>query len=716
MLSPRCASFARIALTVVLALTALAPVVVRHSTVAADGPVLDFVGQTGGVVGVLTVRGDRLYAVVGTSLAVIDVSDGTAPRLVARSRPLDALITDLAVAGDRAYLATRDEIVVMDLSAPEAPVVAGAYRADGQFQILAADEGHVYAVVSQANGASFQVLAPDGAGRLRRVGETPLSARIYENAQMVVSGGTVYFASVPLGVVAVDVSVPEAPALLGAYEDIKANGIAVGKDRVYVIGYREREIAQGEKRVTALLMALSTRAGTYLSPDVTVTLSTFGNPDLASYVATWDRFVYVGLRGGTELHILDGQLPDTLPELGLVELPWSFVSYIPPRNVAMDRGRLFVAVNGTCGLHCHAYGRFNGVLAVDGAPPGAVTGGWLVDQPADPWTVAAGEGAVAVGGDSQAIHFIETRSPTMPTFRGALVQEDDVFDLAAHGHRLLSSTNVQAKLIDFADPANPRLIEDVDVHGLSDLRAVALGEDIACAVARDREASTEVRLVVWVRQPDQHLARRGALVLGRWPSLIYSMVIHSGFGYLVHLREGLTVVDLRDPERPALVSRLDIAARAQTVTVAGRYAYITSWFDTPPEEMAKPSPRPYAGLTVVDVSDPTRPRIVGTYATFLDDYYARGQRWGVAVMGHYAIVALHDKWLRVLDVSDPTTPCLAQSFRVPSGAYDVAVSGDLVYLAAREGGLMVYRRHGADGGAGRMYLPFALRRRSGGGG
>jgi hypothetical protein len=713
----RSAVFALTVLAVVLALIAPAAESGRQETAAADEPVLDLVGQTGGVVGSLAVQGDRVYAVVGTSLAVIDVSDAAAPRLVARSRPLDALITDLAVAGDRAYLAAGEELVVMDLAAPGGPAVVSTYRADGWFPIVAADGRNIYAVFRPRSGVSaFQVLSAADDSALSRIGEVELPGAIDDRAQMAVDGGTAYIAGGGLGVLAVDVTDPAAPAVIGAYEGLVATGIAVGQGRVYVIGYHQEVNDRGETVTTYFQLALSTRPGAFLTRDVVLELSDGANPSGASYIAAWDRFVYVGRSGGGDLHIVDGQQPDSMPEVGMLNLPWGFAWYHKPKSIAVKDGRVFVAVNGTCGLGCHGYGRFNGVLAIDGTPPGAVTGAWLVDEPAAPSAVVAGEGSVAVGGRTQTIHFVDTRTPTMPTFRGAIELDDLVINLAAYGHRLLSSTNVQAKLIDFSDPAAPRLIEDVDLGGLTDLRAVAIGRDLACAVGRNREVATEARLVVWGIGQDQHLTHRGELVLGPWPDFTTSLTVHEGYAYLTNLATGLTVIDLRDPGHPSVASQTTISRFPQDVAVADGYAYVTTILPTPDEEKVKPNPRPYGGLTVVNVTDPTQPHVVGTYAAYPDEYYDLGQHWAVAVVGRYAIVGPPDKWLHVLDVSDPAAPRPAQSIRVPSGVFDVAVAGDVVYVAAREGGLMVYRRHEAEGGggrAGRLYLPFTLRPRAG---
>jgi hypothetical protein len=61
----------------------------------------------------------------------------------------------------------------------------------------------------------------------------------------------------------------------------------------------------------------------------------------------------------------------------------------------------------------------------------------------------------------------------------------------------------------------------------------------------------------------------------------------------------------------------------------------------------------------------------------------------VAVSGGYAYVADAYGGLRVIDVSDPTTPVEVGALGTPEAATGLAVSGDLVYLADGHGGLRV---------------------------
>lgn len=118
---------------------------------------------------------------------------------------------------------------------------------------------------------------------------------------------------------------------------------------------------------------------------------------------------------------------------------------------------------------------------------------------------------------------------------------------------------------------------------------------------------------------------------------------------------------------PAPLSRVDMPGHANDVEVSGNFAYVAAGD---------------AGLQVVDVSDRTRPRIVGSYDT-------PGMARTLRVSGARVYVADSEEGLTILDVSIPTQPALVAQVPVTGVVYDVAVSGGYAYLAAQDGGLVV---------------------------
>jgi len=101
------------------------------------------------------------------------------------------------------------------------------------------------------------------------------------------------------------------------------------------------------------------------------------------------------------------------------------------------------------------------------------------------------------------------------------------------------------------------------------------------------------------------------------------------------------------------------------VFVSGNYAYVTG---------------ASSGFYVVDISDPTKSHIVGSYEVF--------GAYGVHVSGNYAYVA-SPSGLQILDVNDPTKPFLADSYIGAGATNDVYVSGNYAYVTSMSSGLQV---------------------------
>jgi len=93
------------------------------------------------------------------------------------------------------------------------------------------------------------------------------------------------------------------------------------------------------------------------------------------------------------------------------------------------------------------------------------------------------------------------------------------------------------------------------------------------------------------------------------------------------------------------------------------------------------------GLQIIDISNPGAAAVAGSH-----DVASVGAVYGVTVAGDYVFLpndAGGSGPLRVIDVSDPTTPAEVASYDTDS--YGVVVSGEFVYVASGEEGLKVLR-------------------------
>lgn len=120
-----------------------------------------------------------------------------------------------------------------------------------------------------------------------------------------------------------------------------------------------------------------------------------------------------------------------------------------------------------------------------------------------------------------------------------------------------------------------------------------------------------------------------------------------------------------------LVTHLE--GTATTVTIRGDYAYVG---------LDK-------RLQIFDISNPANPLFLGQSEPLTEESY--NDITAIEVVGTYAYVAAQGRGLRILDVSDPTSPTEIGAYQLHdyTSIVDVAINGDYAYLAAVDDGWLV---------------------------
>jgi len=122
----------------------------------------------------------------------------------------------------------------------------------------------------------------------------------------------------------------------------------------------------------------------------------------------------------------------------------------------------------------------------------------------------------------------------------------------------------------------------------------------------------------------------------------------------------LVILDVSTPANPLYLGQTAaLPGIVQDVAVVGRMAYIADGS---------------GGLRIVDVSDLTSPSEVGAYDT-------SEAACDVAVVGSTAYVAAGESGLRIIDISDPTSPSELGTCDTPGNARSAAVVGSTAYIA-----------------------------------
>ncbi len=144
------------------------------------------------------------------------------------------------------------------------------------------------------------------------------------------------------------------------------------------------------------------------------------------------------------------------------------------------------------------------------------------------------------------------------------------------------------------------------------------------------------------------------------------------YGYVAedhHTYPKLTVLDISTPTSPNVLgyNTVDSNGDPKDVYVQGDYAYMADQI---------------LGLVIFDVSNKSAPAQVGLYDT-------PGFPQDVFVQGDYAYVADSSYGLQIIDVSDPASPTLAGSYDTPGSAERVFVSGNSAYVVDKASSLQI---------------------------
>jgi hypothetical protein len=150
--------------------------------------------------------------------------------------------------------------------------------------------------------------------------------------------------------------------------------------------------------------------------------------------------------------------------------------------------------------------------------------------------------------------------------------------------------------------------------------------------------------------------------VGHFGGTIGSLAVPSAGGDYLYAGEGtgFTVIDVSDGSQPRQVGSLPLpGSDVNDIAVSGSLVFLTNG----------------DGLHAVDLSDPVTPTLLSSL-----DAPGYASSVAVAVAVAHAYVAADDAGLWVVDVSDPTDPQEATSYPTPGSAKAVDVAGTVAYV------------------------------------
>jgi len=225
--------------------------------------------------------------------------------------------------------------------------------------------------------------------------------------------------------------------------------------------------------------------------------------------------------------------------------------------------------------------------------------------------------------------------------------------LALRGHHVYLGVGLRLEVIDVSLPSAPRsLAQSAPLPGV--ITSVALADEHALVLTEGSGL-----YVLNVSDPRQ-LRLVGALKLAQPAG---GLAVSEGYAYVATGDAGLAIIDVTMPETPRYVGAFRTRWAANSVTVANQFVYVAE---------GNRSDWSRGAFEVIDVSDPTAPRLAGS----LDTPFAHA----VAVAGGYAVVAASTYSL-IADVSEPSHLRLIGSYRGYASYDDVAVTGSYALIS-----------------------------------
>jgi hypothetical protein len=383
-----------------------------------------------------------------------------------------------------------------------------------------------------------------------------------------------------------------------------------------------------------------------------------------------------------------------------------------------------------------------GLAVVDASRPDAPRLVSRIDLSGSCGAVVVADGHAFVAAGAAGLHIVDVSDPAVPLWVGGLPTDHPAIDLTIVGERiLLTVRNEGVLVVDRSDPANlilvTKVVTNASPYGIVASGGIAcVGEtlpdvieliDLANPDAPEVKGTLNPFAVPWgmalvggrlyvadtigglqmydlptATMPDpigsaslagsgRSLAALGhrAYVVGATgfqvfditdpssPSVLGELAdgwltggiaIAGNHAYITSARDGFLIVDLTNPRALVLDGRLDGHSRGKSLALAGEHLFLV-------DQRGR-------GIQICDISDPRVPAIVGALDT-------PGTAWDVSVSGHVLYVADDDAGLTIVDISDPHSPSIIGRLDTPYRATGVAAAGDTVYLLERERGLRI---------------------------
>jgi hypothetical protein len=275
------------------------------------------------------------------------------------------------------------------------------------------------------------------------------------------------------------------------------------------------------------------------------------------------------------------------------------------------------------------------------------------------WDVALANGLAYLACREGGLQIVRITDPAHPALLGAAATAGEAWAVTVMGDLAFVAGGPEGmQVIDVGDPAAPRRVGWLPtahtMYGVATLGSLLLlgGERDALAVVDVSEYATPLPL--------------GAAAI---PGMAGRLLVRNGYAFVTAGEEGLQILDVRDPEAPALAASWPTAEYAINLALCDPYLLLL--------ETGGPQ---HGAMHVLSISDPRHPALIGSLSTppILNH---------VAVAGQIAYLCAGREFL-VVDLAQPETPSVLASLLLPQFLSGLALAGDHVLAISFDGYLM----------------------------
>ena len=243
-------------------------------------------------------------------------------------------------------------------------------------------------------------------------------------------------------------------------------------------------------------------------------------------------------------------------------------------------------------------------------------------------------------------------------------------------------------ILDISDPENPAELSRLEESGWGGVHNLFIhGERLYLAHMASPGLS-----IVDISVPTAPVASGFWQDESTFSNQVHDIFIRDGVAVVSDYESGLVLLDLTDPDAPALLAALSFPEGIHSAWAEGDYVYCNQEFGGWERR-----------LHVVDIADPRKPRAVHSFGSRPPphrDILGPHNPW---VHDGLLYWAYYDAGLRVFDLSDPARPVEIGYHTYPGFAWSVQPHDDgLLYVADGTVGIQAYR---FDDEAGRTTQP-----------